>query len=137
MSRHFQYVKISGDAAHHLSQVLADSIKTRIKSAVDINDAPAAPLTKAYARYKTRTGRRPVRDWNLTGATLQAIAPLAAADGQIRVGFNSDRAAKIAAMNQHLRVAGQRTEMWGVAPSDRANVVKALNEMRSQLVRIA
>jgi hypothetical protein len=131
MPRHFQYVPISGESARELSQVLANSIRTRIMSGKDVNDNPAPALSKNYARAKQRRGLPPIRNWVWSGVTLAALAPVMTQDGQIAVGFTSDRAARIAATLNH------RCQQFGISPGDRQTMIDYLNRSRPKLVRAA
>lgn len=50
------------------------SVKARVKRGLNENDGKAAPLTKRYARFKSkRTGGRAIRDLTLTGDLLEGI----------------------------------------------------------------
>ncbi len=131
MAKHFQYVGLSGEQSYLLSQVLSQSIKTRIMSGRDVNDRDAKPLQVAYARQKLRRGRLPIRNWTLSGNTLAALGPMHGQGGQIVVGFTNAKAAQVAAINN------ANVPMYGVSPSDRQNVLNALRRVQSQLVRIA
>jgi len=131
MAKHFEYVPISGDLTFRLSQVLASSVRTRILSGRDVNDNPAPDLSKAYARAKQRRGLPPIRNWTWSGNTLAALGPMVTQSGQLAVGFSNPRAARIAA------ILNARCKQFGVSPTDRANVIDAINQARPQLVRIA
>lgn len=131
MAKHFQYIGIGAEESRLLATVLAGSIRTRILSGKDVNDNPAPALSKSYARAKQKSGRPPIRNWVWSGATLAALGAVTTAGGQISVGFTSDRAARIAA------ILNARCQQFGVSPSDRANMIDAINRMRPQLVRIA
>jgi hypothetical protein len=136
MAKHFQYVPVSGENAHFLAGVLATSIRTRIKRGLDVNDNPAPRLSGrgklgGYAGLKARRGLNPIRDWTLTGQTLQALQPLQTLPGQISVGFTDARAARIAAINN------ARSKQFGVSPSDRRNFIAALNTIVRSFLRIA
>jgi len=131
MSKHFQYVPITGEDARHLAIVLADSIKTRIMSGRDVNDNQAPPLAKNYARAKQRRGLNPIRDWRWSGNTLAALGPVTTPAGQIAVGFNNPKAARIAA------ILNVRCQQFGISPGDQANIIDYLNHTRPKFVRIA
>jgi len=59
------------------------SMKERLAKGVSEDDGPTKPLKKRYARFKSKkTGRRAVRDMNLTGALLDEIKPRYSDDRQ-------------------------------------------------------
>ncbi len=60
-----------------------ESIKARLASGISDSDGQTAPLKKRYARFKSkRTGRRAIRDLNLTGQLLGSIKPRYSDDNQ-------------------------------------------------------
>jgi len=131
VAKHFEYIGFSGEFTRQLSQVLASSIRTRIRSGRDVNGNPAPALSKNYARAKQRQGLPPIRNWTWSGATLGALGPVATQAGQLAVGFSNPKAARIAA------ILNARCQQFGASPTDRASVIDAINQMRSKLVRIA
>ena len=59
------------------------SIKARLAKGIGETDSSTKPLKKRYARFKSkRTGRRAIRDLNLTGQLLDSIKPRYADDRQ-------------------------------------------------------
>jgi hypothetical protein len=59
------------------------AMKARLAKGVSEDDGPTKPLKKRYARFKSKkTGRRAVRDMNLTGALLDEIKPRYSDDRQ-------------------------------------------------------
>ena len=118
---HFEFVPISPALGLDLAKVLSDSIRDRISRGINANDQPATALRKAYANREIRPGARPIRDWRLTGRTMNALQPVPRSDGNLAVGFNDARASQIAAINN------AHEKMFGVSPSDRRVFIAALN----------
>lgn len=74
------------------------SIKARLAKGIGENDAPTDPLTKRYARFKSkRTGRKAIRDLTLTGSLLGGLKTryaddrIAIADAGMGKGARQDR----------------------------------------------
>lgn len=107
-----------------LAGVLRDSMRTRMLAGLSVSDSPAKPLTPKYAATKQRRGGQPVRDWKLTGKTLNSMAVLSASENRAVIGFSDPRAARIAAFNQ------RKERSFGVAPRDRQKLVEAVHQMR-------
>src|SRR5579863_6526587 len=65
-----------------VGQFALKAVRDRIKTATDAKDAPAKPLSAIQPRHggasyviqkQKRTGRRPVRDWTLSGTMLASL----------------------------------------------------------------
>ncbi len=74
------------------------SIKERLAKGIGETDAPTDPLKKRYARFKSkRTGRKAIRDLNLTGSLLNGLRTryaddrIAIADAGMGKGARKDR----------------------------------------------
>ena len=98
---------------------MADRIRRRIESGVNISDNPSKALTQGYMRAKQRRGLMPVRDWTWRGRTLRSLNVLRANENGVTIGFTDPQADKIAAVNN------RREKAFGVSPEDR----KALREI--------
>jgi hypothetical protein len=84
------------DRARNNLRILAtgiESMKRRLADGVGSDDQRLAPLTKNYAKYKSRvTGRRAVRDMRLTGSLLDGIKPRYADDSMAIADASGRRA---------------------------------------------
>jgi hypothetical protein len=69
----FVYSPFSPEQMQVIGESVAESIRTRIASAVTADDTPARPLKAPYAKAKIRRGRLPIRDWTWRGKTLRAM----------------------------------------------------------------
>jgi hypothetical protein len=98
---------------------MADRIRRRIQSGVNISDNASKALTQGYMRAKQRRGLQPVRDWTWRGRTLRSLNVLRANENGVTIGFTDPQADKIAAVNN------RREKAFGVSPEDR----KALREI--------
>lgn len=104
-----QDIRLFGDTAVGL-------MVNRIQRGVNVFDLPAKPLSKAYAKQKTRRGRPAVRDWTLSGDTLAAMGVVELKDGSVALGIDwrsNPQAFKIALFNQTIE------RMAGLSPSDK------------------
>jgi hypothetical protein len=104
------------------------AVKNRLAAGLGPTDAPAKPLTKRYAIYKSkRLRRRAVRDLTLTGSML----------GNLSVRTVSERAAKAALTSRKERIKGLanlRREPWLVfSPRNQAAVVEAARRMLREM----
>jgi hypothetical protein len=122
-----------------IAETLRQTIFVRLDQALDVNDQPAPSLAERYAKYKMRTGRKGVRDLNLTGETRRAIKVLKAGPNsatlgpiqghrqswRLRAGKSSATYAEVLFYNN------RRSLQWGVSPRDMAEVTKALGRLRS------
>jgi hypothetical protein len=104
------------------------AVKNRLAAGLGPNDAPAKPLTKRYAIYKSkRLRRRAVRDLSLTGSML----------GNLSVRTVSERAAKAALTSRKERMKGlanMRHEAWLVfSPRNRAAVLEAARRILREI----
>jgi hypothetical protein len=111
---------------YQIGMVMIDKIKARILSAKDITDGSAKPLTPAYAKWKqrqytglskkglsiVRPGRSGVRDWFLSGGTLNSFGVKRCTENQVVIGFTNSRANLVAHIQQGM------CQMFGVSPSD-------------------
>ena len=127
---------ISSEQLQRLSEELRASVVARIGHGLTVDDTPAPALHSkgkrgGYAGYKSRRGLNPIRDLRLTGATLDALKPVAAGENQVSIGFTNARALKIAGVNN------ARATQYGASPLDRQNLIAAINRSNLQLVRFS
>jgi hypothetical protein len=79
------------------------SIRARLARGIGEDDQRTAALKKRYAAYKSRvTGRRAIRDMQLTGATLAGIKPRYADDHQATADASGRRGRVVARVNKRL-----------------------------------
>lgn len=86
--------------------------KRRLAAGVDLNDRPAKQLSPQYARRKKRLRGSAIRDLNLTGGTLAALAILNSSPVSVEIGFATPEAARKAALNDSI------DEMVGLSARD-------------------
>ena len=99
------------------------SIKARLAKGVGENDGPTKPLTKRYARFKSkRTRRRAIRDLNLTGQMLESVKSRYADDRQAiadagtrlgRMKARINRELLLFSNNDQKAMLGRATELFG------------------------
>lgn len=123
-----------------LGNLALGSVRGRIQKATDANDQPAKPLSAIRPRHggasyvvqkQKRTGRRPVRDWNLTGALMQSFRVTIATAKRIVISPTDDQKVKLAG-NQAI------CEMFAFSPKDaavtQAAVIDAYVDMAQRMV---
>ncbi len=118
--------------------VLVESISTRIRKSLNVNDAPAKALKpgrngrRGHPDYKIARGLMPIRDWVWTGRTMRSLKVKSANENQAVIGFVDPTADRIAHVNN------LREKQFGVSPKDRlalnAAVLAVLRKAR--IVRI-
>jgi len=115
-----------------LGNVGVAAVKNRVQAALGPSDAPAKPLTKRYAIWKTKRGKGNRRNLTFTGDLLRNFQVRTVSERQAKAGL-STRKDRIKAW------ANQKLEPWVVfSPKNRAAVVEAtrrvLAEMAPRLV---
>ena len=108
------------------------TVKNRLAAALDSNDAPSKPLTKGYARQKTRLGLGDNRNLMLTGDMLRNFQVRTVSDNQAKAN-NSSRKGRLKAW------VNQKIEPWVLfSPKNRketqAAAAKVLQEMAPTLL---
>jgi len=119
--------------------VLVDSISTRIRKALNVNDTPAKALKpgrngrRGYPDYKAARGLMPVRDWVWTGRTMRSLKVKSANENQAVIGFVDPNADRVAHVNN------LREKQFGVSPKDRQALNAAVLAVlrKAQVVRVA
>ena len=122
-----------------IGNVVLDSIASRIRKGLTVNDAEAKPLKpgrnghRGYPDYKAARGLQPFRDWFWTGRTMRSLKVKSASENRVVIGFVDPNADLIAHVNN------LRERQFGVSPKDRL----ALNSIvlavlrQARVVRIA
>jgi len=115
-----------------LGTVGVAAVKNRVQAALGPSDAPAKPLTKRYAIWKTKRGKGNRRNLTFTGDLLRNFQVRTVSERQAKAGL-STRKDRLKAW------ANQKLEPWMVfSPKNRAAVLEAtrrvLAEMAPRLV---
>jgi hypothetical protein len=110
-----------------IGEIVARSIRDRIHSGLNVNDAAAKALKpgrtvnghqlRGYPDYKSARGLQPIRDWTWTGRTMRALKALSANENKVTIGFSDP----VADYRAHIN--NRREKAFGVSPNDH----KALN----------
>jgi hypothetical protein len=119
--------------------VAMNVVRDRIRSASDVKDQPAKPLSllrprhggASYAIQKQKwTGRRAVRDWTLSGALLNSFRVTTATEKRIVISPTNDQKNKLA-INQ------VGCEMFAISPRDEAEINRmVVKEYQDKAARI-
>lgn len=108
---------------YELGMVGVAAVKHRLAAARGPRDAPAKPLTKRYAIWKTRQGKGNRRNLWLTGEMLSNFTVRTVSENRAKANV-SNRKARIKAW------ANQKREAWMVfSPANRRAVVDAAQRM--------
>ena len=127
----FRPISFSLDRMNAIGQAAVESSRARILLGLNVNDAPARPLSKGYAKQKVRAGQPPIRNWRLTGALLASMEVQGKTLNSVSFGFTSINYAKLmklAAWNSNVE------HMTGLSPRDRDNVDRVMQTEFSQEV---
>lgn len=92
------------------------AFKERVGRAIGVDDAPAKPLTKRYARFKSKHGKGNRRNLQFTGDMLNNLTIRSATERQVRVAFTKTKERQKALANQ------RRSEFMPWAQSDSETV---------------
>jgi hypothetical protein len=118
--------------------VLLESISTRIRKALNVNDTPAKALKpgrngrRGYPDYKAARGLMPVRDWVWTGRTLRSLKVKSVSENKAIIGFIDPNADRIAHVNN------LRERQFGISPKDRSALSAAVRAVlrQARVIRI-
>jgi hypothetical protein len=103
------------------------AVKSRLAVAQGPTDAPAKPLTKRYAIWKTRQGKGNRRNLTFTGDLLRNFQVRTVSENRAKAGV-STRKDRIKAW------ANQKREAWMVfSPKNKAAVVGAARKMIEEM----
>jgi hypothetical protein len=108
------------------------TLKNRVAAALDSNDAPSKPLTKGYARHKTKLGLGDKRNLMFTGDMLRNFQVRTVSDNRAKAN-NSTRMGRLKAW------LNQKIEPWVLfSPKNQKEVAesaaKVLKDMAPALV---
>lgn len=130
-----------------IGQVAANSIKTRILGGQNAADQKAKPLSMKYRKrpdkkgritygadtgyraFKLKRGRAPIRDWFLSGDTLDALRVKSASENRVVVGFINEKSDRIAHTNN------LREKAFGLSPNDMKAVHAAIAATFKSMIR--
>ena len=103
------------------------AVKNRLAASLDSNDAPSKPLTKGYARQKTRLGLPARRDLMLTGDMLRNFQVRTVSENKAKAS-NSTRKDRIKAW------ITQKIAPWVVfSPKNREVVHQTAQKMLAEI----
>ena len=99
------------------------AVKNRVGAALGPSDAPAKPLTKRYAIFKTRKGKGNRRNLTFSGDLLRNF--------QVRTVSENRAKANVSTRKDRIKAwANQKREAWMVfSPKNKAAVVEAARQM--------
>ena len=121
-------VGFSPQQMQSLGAATVEAMKARLAKGLDVQDQPAAALSRGYTRRKQRQGAQPLPDLRLTGQMLAAFGVVRSGQGQCAIGFNDDKAIIKAYVNH------QRRNQIGISEGDAAAVRPlALDILRSNV----
>ena len=110
-----------------LGTVGVAAVKNRVQAALGPSDAPAKPLTKRYAIWKTKRGKGNRRNLTFTGDLLRNFQVRTVSERQAKAGL-STRKDRIKAW------VNQKIEPWIVfSPKNKAAVVEATRRVLDEL----
>ncbi len=104
-------------------------IAARLDRGMTVNDTPAPALSLGYAKFKQRKYGRALRDWRLTGQTRGSMKVLSAATNKATLGFlEGIRVGRNQSLSigQVVAILQKRSRQYGVSPSNRAVLVRAI-----------
>lgn len=108
----FTYSPFTGQQMAEFGESLLGRMNERLDRGINANDQPAAPLKPRYAKFKSRRGRRAVRDLFLTGRSRRSAKVIRANQNKAVIGFVDPVAAR------RVSFANRRERMWGASPAD-------------------
>lgn len=125
-------LNIRQTAMFKIGNVGVAAVKNRVTAAQGPTDAPAKPLTRRYAIWKTKRGRGNRRNLTFTGDMLRNFQVRTVSENRARASL-STRKDRIKAW------ANQKIEPWVVfSPKNKATVVTAtrrvIDEIRPRLL---
>lgn len=117
----------SSDTMATLAGILRDSMRGRIAQGLNANDQPAKELAPGYLKRKVAKGKKPIRDWTMSGNTMKAMAVISANENRAVIAFNNPIAGRIAHFNN------LREKAFGVSPHDRETLHAAVHAAFQEL----
>jgi len=120
-------LNIRQSAMFKIGNVGVAAVKNRVQAALGPSDAPAKPLTKRYAIWKTKRGKGNRRNLTFTGDLLRNFQVRTVSERQAKAGL-STRKDRIKAW------VNQKIEPWIVfSPKNKAAVVEATRRVLDEL----
>jgi len=112
---------------YELGSVGVAAVKERLAAARGPTDAPAKPLTKGYAIWKTRQGKGNRRNLTFTGDMLRNF--------QVRTVSENRAKANVSTSKNRIKAwANQKREEWMVfSPKNKAAVIEAARKMLEEM----
>jgi len=108
---------------YELGSVGVAAVKARLAAAQGPTDAPAKPLTKGYAIWKTKQGKGNRRNLMLTGDLLQNFQVRTVSENRAKASLSTRKNRIKAGVNQNI-------EPWMVfSPKNKAVVTEAAQKM--------
>jgi hypothetical protein len=106
----------TGEQMHEIGERAIEVIKERLHSGVNVFDQTAKPLARiekirkgkvvssreAYAKYKQRIGRQPIRDLLLKGDLQKSIEVNNATENHVKVAIKDSKQYAIGILNQNI-----------------------------------
>jgi hypothetical protein len=138
---------VSSAGMQRIADATAASVKGRIQRGLNVYDSPAAPLAttgkrnKRYAYFKagykrkrglpTRGGGE-IRDWTLTGHTLQQLKTIRATVNRAVIGFlDAVAPGRRIAAGVIAYILNRKDRQFGLSPSDQRVMSEAVkSELR-------
>lgn len=111
---------LSSDQMLTIADIVGGHVRDRISRGINGDDVPSRALSPNYLKQKVAKGKAPVRDWDMTGRTLQALRTLAASENRANIGFNNPIANRIARWNN------KKERAFTLSPSDKEVFIAAV-----------
>lgn len=114
----FSLSPFSSEQMAKIGTQLADTIRKRIASGVNVNDTDAKPLKpgrnnkRGYPDYKIAHSLQPIRDWTWSGRTLRSMKVISVNQNRGVIGFTDLRSDRVAHVNN------AQEKMFGISPKD-------------------
>lgn len=122
--------ELSPEQMRSLAEQAKKIVLYRILDAINVNDAPAKPLTPRYAKRKAKKGGRPTRDLYLSGEMLGSVESEISEEkiyhpiiNNFKIGFLDDAMALRMQYNEKLE------DMWGFSPKDTVAIMDIAERM--------
>jgi hypothetical protein len=109
-------------------QAFAADVRARILRAEDVNDQPARPLKPKYARFKARKYPPAIRNWRLTGRTLDDLQCIHYAPNLAIIGFTDPVALK------RMLINNRRVPQFGASPKNIENINRVIDQVSPVIV---
>jgi|YNPMSStandDraft_1061717.scaffolds.fasta_scaffold19761_3 hypothetical protein len=128
---------------YELGNVGVAAVKQRVAAAIGPTDAPAKPLSRGYAIWKTKQGRGNRRNLTFTGDMLRSFEVRTVSENRVKATvtgrssiktIRNRRGTLVGVPNVVKALANQKIEPWMVfSPRNREAVAKAAQRMLEQM----